>query len=137
MHQTHIQYQQVLHPDKFVKSSEELQKASTELSAFASNAYHILSSDLLRYDYFLNLLGIEALNEDSRASPDLMMEIFEVRMEIEDAACEEELNSQEISVKTKYEDATEAIKDLLSESSIDQEQVKYHMQEMKYWHQVL
>ena len=92
----------------------------------------------MRFDYFLNnTLGIDALAEDSRASPDLMIEIFEVRSQIEDAESELELDAISVELESNYADAIDNIKRLIVETTIEKEQVKVHMQEMKYWHQVL
>jgi molecular chaperone HscB len=89
------------------------------LSAFSSNAFSILSNELHRFDYYLNLLGIEALAEESRASPALMLDVFELRSEVEDAETEQELEPIAIDVQTKYDDATNSIKSLISESTVD------------------
>lgn len=78
--------------------------ASNQVSSFASHAYQILSDQLSRYAYFLNLNGIDALAENSKASPALMMEVFSVRSEIDDASQEEELDPIQMEVQSKYDE---------------------------------
>lgn len=50
------------------------------------------------------------MNEESRASPELMVEIFEIRSEIEDAETEKELDLVFADIKKKYDEAVASIK---------------------------
>ena len=87
-----------------------LQEASTTVSAFASHAYEVLTNELERIVYLLKLKGIDALSETSKASSDLMMEVFEIRQDIDDATCESELLPLSIEMQTRYDDTVLSIK---------------------------
>lgn len=70
-------------------------EASTKVSAFASHSYEVLCSRLDRTVYFLQLKGIDALAEDANSEGQLhlMMHVFELRSQIEDAEEELELDA--------------------------------------------
>ena len=57
------------------------------MSTYASNSYQILTNQLTRSVYMLKVLAqIEALSEEDKEVPQwLMMEVFEMRSELEES----------------------------------------------------
>ena len=74
-------------------ADDDLQDGSTFVSTYASNSYQILTNQLTRSVYMLDVLAkIQALSETDKEVPQwLMMEVFELRSEVEDSQSEEEL----------------------------------------------
>ena len=66
-----------------------------------------------------------------------MMEVFEYRSQIEEVESEGELDPINMEITCKYEEAVNQIKEAVTDGAKDVELIKYLMQEMKYWHQVL
>lgn len=95
------------------------------MSAFASHAYETLCDDLSRFDYVLKSMGIDALNENCKASPVLMMEVFEIRSQIEEASEEHELDPIQMEVTCKYDDVVMSIKQEVKKSPKDRELIMY------------
>ena len=58
----------------------------------------------------MKLKGVDALAESSRASSDLMMEVFEIRQDIDDATCDSELLPLQIAMQTRYDDTVQRIR---------------------------
>ena len=92
LQKVYIAYQRLLHPDKFVNASQQMMDASTTVSAYTSNAYNTLTNELDRTVYYLKLLGINPLEEECRADQSLVMEVFAIREEIDEAETEQDLD---------------------------------------------
>mmetsp|Transcript_32443 Transcript_32443/g.54709 ORF Transcript_32443/g.54709 Transcript_32443/m.54709 type:complete len:235 (+) Transcript_32443:68-772(+) len=80
------QIQMQLHPDKFATKSFIEKKASSESSAAINQAYQILKSPMSRAGYLLQkTFGIDFDETKSYEDDKLMIEVFTIREEIEDA----------------------------------------------------
>lgn len=71
------------HPDRFTDPIEQVEAA--ERAAEINEAYRVLSSPEARADALLRLLGGPAKEEDKSLPPNLLMEMMEVREELEEA----------------------------------------------------
>ena len=93
----------MLHPDKFQDS--DLLSQATDVSSFCSIAYKVLQDDITRAKYILSAEhGIEALSEGEREKDhELMMWVFDTRMEIEEADSTSELAAMLMAVQTDYD----------------------------------
>lgn len=77
--------QRLSHPDKFATSSLEQQDASSQTSTAINEGYQIMKSKVERSNYLLELVfGVNA-NDESKSNDSLfMMEIFDLREQIEE-----------------------------------------------------
>ena len=53
----YIQYQSILHPDRFTLADQLLQERSNILSSYASNGLNTLTDPILRASYLLNKMS--------------------------------------------------------------------------------
>lgn len=71
------------HPDRFVDPIE--QADAVEAMSKLTDSYRVLSDPELRARTLLALSGLELPEDKDRLPPDLLMEVLEVREEMEDA----------------------------------------------------
>ena len=78
--------QKMLHPDKYTTKSQEERDRSQHNSSVVNQAYQILRSPMERAAYLLKFHNVDILSESGTTyeSPDLMMEMFELREAVED-----------------------------------------------------
>lgn len=110
-------------------------EASNEISAFCSHAYETLTSDLERTVYYLKLRGLDVLQEESKASPNLIMQVFAIREEIEDAHQETELDPIQMEMNFKYSTCFSDIQALIQQDDLST--IESKVQELKYYHNIL
>ena len=80
--------QRACHPDRLIGKSEAERIAAIQQSQLVNDAYETLKNPLTRAEHLLELQGFHAFAEDVKASPELLMEIMELREQIYDAAGE-------------------------------------------------
>lgn len=85
--------QKVFHPDKYATKSNEEKHISSVNSSLINEAYQVMKSPIERARYILNLNNIKILDEENKTydkekvlDPLLMIEMFEIREKIEEAA---------------------------------------------------
>ena len=107
----YIQYQKVLHPDKF-SLREDLQENSTLVSSYASNALQTLQDQIENILYLLKTeANIIALGEDDSSVPhEILMDVFAIREDIEESEIEEHLDPILMDIQTRYNDSYEIIR---------------------------
>lgn len=71
------------HPDRFIDPIE--QADAVEAMSKLTDAYRVLSDPELRARALLTLSGLELAEDKDKLPPDLLMEVMEVREEMEDA----------------------------------------------------
>ena len=64
-----------------------------------------------------------------------MMEVFEIREEIEETQNEEELFPIQVNIQQKYDEVFEKMKDMWAEDKF--EEVAETLKEAKYWEKIL
>lgn len=74
-----------VHPDRFADQSEQMRTLATRLSAEVNRAYQVLRDPVLRADYLLELAGGPSAAEEREAPGELLMEVMELREELEQA----------------------------------------------------
>jgi molecular chaperone HscB len=74
------------HPDRFGGASQELICRATRLSAAVNDAYRTLQDPVSRASYLLQLHGGPGPDEVRDVPGDLLMEVMELREQIEEAA---------------------------------------------------
>ena len=90
LHTRFIQASAATHPDRYTDPVEQAQAA--ERSAEVNHAYAVLSDPERRADALLTLLGGPAKDEDKSLPPDLLMDMMEVREQLEEAVAQENLD---------------------------------------------
>lgn len=81
----------VTHPDRMGGRSEKEQQIGAQQSALVNRAYETLLNPLPRAHYLLQRLGATDVSEsDSLEDPELLMEVMELREQLEEAQSEDE-----------------------------------------------
>jgi molecular chaperone HscB len=122
-----LKLQQLHHPD--------LAAASDTSSALINNAYRTLLDPLARAEYILNLKGLEtAVEGEGDIGGEMLMEVMEVREEIEEASTPEALGQ----LKEKNEQRKKACEDELQQLFRDAnwEEAKKIVVQLRYWYMV-
>ncbi|PIA14797.1 Co-chaperone Hsc20, partial [Coemansia reversa NRRL 1564] len=88
-----LRLQQAVHPDSFSQRPDIERKLAEAQSSWINHAYSALKDPLLRAHYLLGLYGRGIHEEDKAADPELLMEIMELREEIEGARTEPQISS--------------------------------------------
>lgn len=83
--------QTVIHPDRWVGKRPEQQDAAAVMSARINEALHRLSNPLRRVEYILEREGFAGEETDKLEDPELLMDILELREEVENAESQEEV----------------------------------------------
>ena len=84
--QAYFAAQRQWHPDRFTAKPAAERTAAVLRSQAINDAYETLKNPLRRAEHLLELQGIFALGEDAKASPQILMEMMELREAIADAA---------------------------------------------------
>ncbi|MFT5220331.1 MAG: molecular chaperone HscB [Planctomycetota bacterium] len=80
------------HPDRFVGSDEQQKRMSIQVASWINQAFEILSNDVKRAIYLLEIVGAGEQNEaETTSDTQFLMEQIELREEIE--ACENVVNT--------------------------------------------
>ncbi len=113
--------QKVLHPDKFATKTLQEREASATASSTVNQAYQILKGPVERARYLLQLHGFRTLDEggDTIQNPALMMEMFSVREEVEEADDANALNRVKDRMSTAVDEACVALQHCLDQHEID------------------
>ena len=86
-----LKLQRQVHPDAF-SGQDELESRAHEWSELVNKAYKTLSNPLERAEYCLGLKGVEIAESESLEDPELLMEVMEVREQVEDANTQREID---------------------------------------------
>ncbi|KAJ1734061.1 molecular chaperone [Coemansia sp. Benny D160-2] len=78
-----LKIQQLVHPDSFSQMGDSERRLAEAQSSWVNHAYATLKDPLLRAFYMLELKGEAIGEEDQISDPELLMEIMELREEIE------------------------------------------------------
>ena len=94
------------HPDYFMNSSAEEQKASIDRSSMLNDAYRTLRDRISRAKYLLSLYGYK--EAEKKAPADLLEEVFELNMHIEELKA-----AKKIADEDEVAEARSALKETL------------------------
>ncbi len=74
-----------LHPDHFVRASEEEKQLSLDLSSQLNDAYRTLQNPVARVEYLLSLSGMRKEGQKKQqAPPELLEEVFELNESLDE-----------------------------------------------------
>jgi molecular chaperone HscB len=115
-----------LHPDNFVRASEEERQLSLDLSSQLNDAYRTLRDPVARVEYLLGLAGMRKEGQKKQqAPPELLEEVFELNEsldELRDARASGGDVAQMSGLRAKLEAAQHRLESSLAE--VDQELVR-------------
>ncbi|KAJ1865037.1 molecular chaperone [Coemansia sp. RSA 989] len=95
-----LRLQQAVHPDSFSQREDTERQLAEAQSAWINHAYATLKDPLQRAHYLLELSGRAVREEDQVTNPELLMEVMEMREQIEAAT-----NSEQIATLQKHNEA--------------------------------
>ena len=99
--------QSILHPDRFVMKTEEEKQLAQIKAAEINQAYKNLKHPLKRAEILLSIVNISASSESSVQDPEALMEIMELREELETLQGRGELNSFHQAIKKRFNETCE------------------------------
>jgi molecular chaperone HscB len=114
--------QRLLHPDLFIKKSEQEKKLSMGHAVDLNDAYETLKSPLKRAEYILKLEGIIVNQDNSQSvkpSQELLLESLEMREELEGINDETELRTFAIKATDTKMACIDEIKKQLEEKELN------------------
>lgn len=87
LEKAYFEAQRKYHPDRLVKADEAARMKAIQQSMQVNDAYDTLKNPLARAEYLLMLKGVVSFDEDSTVqNPALLMEMMELREQMQDAA---------------------------------------------------
>ncbi|KAG2186946.1 hypothetical protein INT44_003174 [Umbelopsis vinacea] len=126
-----LRKQQRVHPDSYAqKSSEEYQLAQTQ-SSYLNKAYNTLKDPLARAQYMLALNGVEVAESESLEDPELLMEVMEIREQMEEAETEEDIKKLKQENIDKIAHTAEQLTKSFKSNNMDE--AKELTIQMQYW----
>jgi molecular chaperone HscB len=112
-----------LHPDHFVRATEQERQLSLDLSSLLNDAYRTLRDPVARVEYLLGLSGMRKEGQKKQqAPPELLEEVFELNEsldELREARASGGSESQMSSLRSKLESAQHKFE--FSLAGVDQE----------------
>ncbi len=108
--------QKLLHPDKFASKSLLEQEASSVTSSTINQGYQILKDPIERIRYLLTLKGYDVLDEGGTSinDPQLLLEMYELREEVDEADNESDLKSFLIQIGNEFDHCAKDIHETLN-----------------------
>lgn len=112
--------QRDLHPDKYSGKTDEERKISADVSSYINEAYSTLKSRHARAVYYLQLHGVILGEMRTVSSPELLMEVMELREELEETNGHEDVLNLQTRLNQSLEDGYQSLKDaVVSQKNID------------------
>lgn len=95
LEQKYFALQMQFHPDKFVTKSDKEKMIASQISMNINEAYQLLKDPIARADYLLTQKGLASIHDEEQhqASPVLLMEQMEKRLQLENARDAETLTN--------------------------------------------
>ncbi|CAG8645690.1 10681_t:CDS:2 [Funneliformis caledonium] len=126
--------QQLVHPDSYSTKDRKEYNYAQQQSSLINKAYQVLRDPLLRAKYMLQLNNVSISESESLQDPELLMEILDVREQLEDI-------TNENDVKTIKNESEEKIKNMITElsqafKSNDFTTAKELTVKLQYWYNI-
>ncbi|CDH53775.1 iron-sulfur cluster co-chaperone proteinmitochondrial [Lichtheimia corymbifera JMRC:FSU:9682] len=126
--------QQKAHPDSYSQASKREHEYAQLQSSTLNKAYHTLKDPLARAKYLLELQGVEVGESDSLEDPALLMEVMEIREELDEATTEEEVAQVKETNDEKYQETVQRLSEAFSGNDLDA--AKKFMIQLQYWESI-
>ncbi|KAI9259610.1 Co-chaperone HscB, C-terminal oligomerization domain-containing protein [Phascolomyces articulosus] len=123
--------QQKAHPDSFSQSSKQEHEYAQLQSSLLNKAYGTLKDPLARARYMLELEGVEISETESLHEPELLMEVMELREELDEVTNEEELGQVKETNDAKYQETVQNLSEAFKNKDLDH--AKELMVQLQYW----
>ncbi|KAI9476618.1 Co-chaperone HscB, C-terminal oligomerization domain-containing protein [Zychaea mexicana] len=123
--------QQKAHPDSFSQSSKQEHAYAQLQSSMLNKAYGTLKDPLARARYMLELEGVEVSETESLHDPELLMEVMELREELDEVSTEEELAQVKQTNDAKYQETVQNLSKAFEKKDLDH--AKELMVQLQYW----
>ena len=126
----YLQLQAVAHPDRH---PAHLKNRAEATSARINEAYKTLQDPLLRTQYLLSLRGIDVAEDETAKveDPELLMEVLDMREEIENAREEEELEEFKRINDERIEESEKMLDAAFRKDDLDK--AKGEAVRLRYW----
>src|SRR5215475_5434662 len=116
LEQTFLQMSWKLHPDNFVKATEQERELSLKRSSELNDAYRTLRDPIARVEYLLGIEGERKEGEKKQqAPPELLEEVFELNESLDELREARAAGGQLGCVKARLRTAERAFAEKLSE----------------------
>ncbi|KAI7847566.1 Co-chaperone HscB, C-terminal oligomerization domain-containing protein [Circinella umbellata] len=126
-----LSLQQKAHPDSYSQSSKKEHEYAQLQSSLLNKAYGTLKDPLARARYMLELENVEVSESDSLHEPELLMEVMELREELDEVTNEEELDQVKQTNDAKYEETVKNLSEAFKSKNLDH--AKELMIQLQYW----
>ncbi|KAG1152937.1 hypothetical protein G6F37_000650 [Rhizopus arrhizus] len=123
--------QQKAHPDSYSNAHKREHEYAQLQSSVINKAYNTLKNPLTRAKYILSQKGYKLSEEDSLTDPELLMEVMELREELEEVANEGELQVVKEKNDEKFKETIEKLQTAFDKE--DYAQAKELAIELQYW----
>ncbi|KAI9837693.1 MAG: hypothetical protein M1837_002708 [Sclerophora amabilis] len=125
-----LQLQAKAHPDRHPQESKIRAEAT---SAHINEAYKTLGNPLLRAQYLLSLRGIDTAEDETAKveDPELLMEVLDMREQIEGAESEEELVPLKEANNARIAGSIRVLEDAFAKD--DERAAKDEAVKLRYW----
>jgi molecular chaperone HscB len=116
LEQKFLQLSWKLHPDNFVKASEEEREISLKRSSELNDAYRTLRDPVTRVEYLLSIEGTRKEGEHKQqAPPELLEEVFELNESLDELREAKDSGGDTASLKHRLEAAQKSFEEKLKE----------------------
>ncbi|KAI8340003.1 Co-chaperone HscB, C-terminal oligomerization domain-containing protein [Chlamydoabsidia padenii] len=129
-----LKLQQVAHPDSYSNASKREHKYAEIQSSLLNKAYHTLKDPLARAQYMLAQQGVEVNESESLHNPELLMDVMEVREELEDAETNDDVERIKQANDDKIEETVGQISAAFSKKDLDL--AKEYSIQLQYWENI-
>jgi molecular chaperone HscB len=116
LEQKFLQLSWKLHPDNFVKASEEEREISLKRSSELNDAYRTLKDPVTRVEYLLSIEGARKEGEHKQqAPPELLEEVFELNESLDELREAKDSGGDTANLKHRLETAQKSFEEKLKE----------------------
>lgn len=125
------------HPDRMASRSEKEQKIADQQSSMLNKAYETLRDPLLRAHLLLEKFGSFIPSEaESLEDPEVLMEVMELREELEDATSEEEAGEVREKNQERLDATIEILKEAFAKNPPDLDTARSAAVGLRYWNNI-
>ncbi|KAJ1799294.1 molecular chaperone [Coemansia sp. RSA 2399] len=127
-----LKLQQLVHPDSFSQMGDTERKLAEIQSSWVNHANATLKDPLLRAFYMLELKDKGIGEEDQITDPELLMEIMELREEIETSETEKDISNIKERNDAKIDEVTNSLSSAFGAANYDSaKQLTNHLQYLR------
>ncbi|KAI9305753.1 Co-chaperone HscB, C-terminal oligomerization domain-containing protein [Cunninghamella echinulata] len=129
-----LKLQQVAHPDSYSNATEREHKYAEIQSSLLNKAYHTLKDPLARAQYLLAQKGVEIDESESLHNPTLLMEVMEVREELEEAITDNDVEAIKNENDEKIKETVANLSRAFADNDLDL--AKDYSIQLQYWENI-